>query len=194
MILSSRQEAIAKKETKYLGTPCPKGHDGSRWTGSGNCVQCVKLKYTKGTHRGKKPCAARQLAKQNGETYYISGRACKNGHFSKRRTATGSCIECHNLINKKSQPDYTLRTKYDITLAEYNKMLWLQDGKCAICRKEEKAIDKISRKVRKLSVDHCHDTKQVRGLLCSACNIGIGNLQHDPELLRNAALYCEATK
>lgn len=191
--MTTRQEAIAQKKTQYVGSSCPKGHFGLRWTGSGNCVECVRNKYIKKGRFGKKVDVYKQAAKEKGEIYYFSPKPCKRGHLTKRRTATGSCMACHDIINKKSQPDYTLRSKYNITLSEYNRLLWLQNGKCAICRKEEKVVDKYNKKIRKLSVDHCHETKKVRGLLCSACNIEIGNLQHNPELLRNAALYCEAT-
>ena len=40
-----------------------------------------------------------------------------------------------------------------------------------------------------LVVDHDHDTGRVRGLLCSNCNVGIGYLKHNTELLRKAIAY-----
>lgn len=54
-----------------------------------------------------------------------------------------------------------------------------QDGKCAICGKREK----------RLCIDHDHVTGKVRGLLCHGCNLGIGNLQDNPEILTKAAKY-----
>jgi hypothetical protein len=38
-------------------------------------------------------------------------------------------------------------------------------------------------------IDHDHVTDKVRGLLCHSCNVGIGNLQHDPQILMAAARY-----
>jgi hypothetical protein len=135
---------------------------------------------------GRKPNINRQLARQNGDTYYLSDKPCKNGHFGKRRTQSGSCQECHHNAYKHKEKDYSLRSKYGITLEQYNKILKKQNGVCAICgEKETSKINKI------LSVDHCHNSKKVRGLLCAKCNKGIGLLKHNFKLLLKAAEYCK---
>lgn len=65
-----------------------------------------------------------------------------------------------------------------------------QDGKCAICRRESSGL--LYGKPRVLSVDHSHKPDgKVRGLLCHKCNMAIGLLQDNPELLRAAATYLE---
>lgn len=124
----------------------------------------------------------REKAKIEGKLKYTSTKLCKYGH-SERYTRNSHCVICHSMD--------TLKQQYGITEAKYNKMLWLQNGVCAICRKEETIVDERTGKLRRLAVDHCHNTNKVRGLLCNSCNTGIGKLQHDPELLRIAALYCE---
>jgi len=40
-------------------------------------------------------------------------------------------------------------------------------------------------------VDHDHKTGDVRGGLCTNCNLGLGHFKDSPELLRFAALYLE---
>lgn len=83
-------------------------------------------------------------------------------------------------VNKNS----VLKCRYGISIDEYEKMLSHQKGVCAICNHECK--------IRKsLSVDHCHKTKIVRGLLCHACNTTIGQMKESPQLLRKAADYVE---
>lgn len=42
---------------------------------------------------------------------------------------------------------------------------------------------------RRLNVDHCHRTKQLRGLLCYRCNYGLHWFRDDSELLHNAGKY-----
>jgi hypothetical protein len=54
--------------------------------------------------------------------------------------------------------------------------------KCAICKAD----------ADRLMVDHCHETEAVRGLLCMACNFGLGWFKDNPDALRNAASYVEA--
>ncbi len=82
--------------------------------------------------------------------------------------------------------DNTLRFRYGITVDDFFELLERQGGVCAVCGGVEKARSR-------LSVDHCHDTGVVRGLLCTNCNVGIGRLKDDPDLLRKAVAYLERT-
>ena len=89
------------------------------------------------------------------------------------------------------EPNRSLRRKYNITREDYDRMYAEQDGKCAICRKTESAHHQTTGAPRALAVDHNAETGEVRGLLCFRCNTSIGKFEHDPELLRRAALFCE---
>ncbi len=79
-----------------------------------------------------------------------------------------------------------LRLDFGMTIEQYEMILAAQDGVCAICRKPETAQG-----VQYLGVDHCHRTGHVRGLLCNRCNLALGLLQDNPDLLREAALYLD---
>jgi hypothetical protein len=65
--------------------------------------------------------------------------------------------------------------KYGISTEEYENLLKIQDGKCAICSKED---------WRKLSVDHNHETGKIRGLLCMNCNAAIGVIERNIDKVR----------
>lgn len=70
-----------------------------------------------------------------------------------------------------------LKYKYGLTHDQHAEMLEAQGGTCAVCPAPAS------------HVDHCHTTGKVRGLLCRACNVTLGNMQDDPERLRRAAEY-----
>jgi hypothetical protein len=70
--------------------------------------------------------------------------------------------------------------KYGITVEQYDFMIKAQNNKCAICKNEF---------TKTPSIDHCHNTSLVRGLLCSDCNVGIGFLKDNKEYLSNAIKY-----
>jgi hypothetical protein len=74
-----------------------------------------------------------------------------------------------------------LKKKYGISWSDYEEMYERQEGRCAICKKEEDD--------RSLAIDHCHTTGKVRGLLCGSCNRALGLLKDDPELIEQAKEY-----
>lgn len=77
---------------------------------------------------------------------------------------------------------------YGITVGDYDAMLAAQDDRCAICRQPETARSNGGR-IRSLAIDHDHETGDVRGLLCHACNVALGYLDDAPERLDAAAAY-----
>ena len=44
----------------------------------------------------------RAVAKAAGQTTYFTGRPCKHGHVDFRCTASGTCIECSKLVQKRT--------------------------------------------------------------------------------------------
>lgn len=96
-------------------------------------------------------------------------------------------------MHRSENPDVyrngELRRNFGITLGDYQAKMLEQSGVCAICHRPETAIR--MNKLLPLAVDHNHTTGAVRGLLCTACNIGIGSLCESPELLRSAITYLE---
>ncbi len=137
----------------------------------------------------------------------------KNRYLSKyRRNVKGKdgltywCIYCFREHDKqramlphrvKQRKDYAGTTKgqvvklaaslkhnYGITLEDYNKLYKKQKYSCAICK-----LGVYGQRPKRLSVDHCHKTKTVRGLLCLRCNSGLGYFNDSIENLTVAIKY-----
>lgn len=85
---------------------------------------------------------------------------------------------------RKREREYSLKTKYGLTLEKYEELLEKQFGKCAICRQPP-----TNGRGKKLNVDHSHKNKIVRGLLCHGCNTGLGAFQESSEILKRATDY-----
>jgi len=79
--------------------------------------------------------------------------------------------------------------KYNLTPSQYDALLDAQDGRCAIC-----GSDSPGRGHAHFSVDHCHKSGRVRGLLCGNCNVGIGLLGDCAERVTAAVRYLEGVK
>ena len=85
--------------------------------------------------------------------------------------------------------DAWLQQRYRISWAAFQALLKEQHGVCAICHRPETKKRRHSDEVRQLAVDHDHATGLIRGLLCFACNSGVGHLGDDPQRLESAARY-----
>lgn len=94
----------------------------------------------------------------------------------------------HKPTIKERYRERLLLRKYEMTLEEYNTLLFKQEYCCAICAKHESKIKK------RLHVDHCHTTGRIRGLLCSLCNTAIGALQDSENILSKAIEYLKRGK
>jgi hypothetical protein len=74
-----------------------------------------------------------------------------------------------------------VQSVYGLKPGEYEALYESQGGRCFICRLATGAS-------RRLSVDHCHATGEVRALLCRPCNDLLGHVRDDIETLRRAAI------
>jgi len=96
--------------------------------------------------------------------------ACKRENGAKYRN------ENRDRIQRKSR-----LARYGISEAEFKRLWVKQGGACAICGKlfadEE------------YHIDHDHESGEVRGLLCAACNTAIGLFKDSAAVLDNAIKY-----
>ena len=78
-----------------------------------------------------------------------------------------------------------------ITPEEERRILNAAEEACNICGR---APLRSGDNEMSLHVDHDHDSKRYRGLLCGNCNRGIGMFKDRPDLLRAAATYLERSR
>ena len=76
-----------------------------------------------------------------------------------------------------------LRQRYGLTIEQFEKILKQQGGRCAICHTDKPG----SRGT--WFIDHNHETKQIRGLLCLKCNTGLGYFNECTDILEAAIIY-----
>lgn len=118
--------------------------------------------------------------------------------FVRWRKHTARCKECYNKYarewhakNKEKVREKVLdkwetfsrkarSARYGLTEGAFRELLQ-KHPVCAICG--------ISFDDASLHVDHDHKTGNIRGLLCSRCNQGLGFFKDDPALVANASKY-----
>lgn len=81
-------------------------------------------------------------------------------------------------LYKKYMRMYQLKSKYDMSLDEYDGLFELQKGLCAICGREQIETGR-------LQVDHSHKTGKIRGLLCIYCNTRLGWYEKQKENIKD---------
>jgi cytochrome c553 len=110
-----------------------------------------------------------------------NGRAgmCKDCHNA---SAKASKKHTHYKVDKEASKFYSIKSRYGLTMQQYQEMVKAQNGRCAIC-------GKIPTKAYGLQVDHDHSSGKVRALLCHACNVTVGFINESPELAMQIAKY-----
>lgn len=83
-----------------------------------------------------------------------------------------------------------LRRKYGITEEKWKELFDNQSGCCAICGVKSK--DSARCWGHELVVDHDHNTGEIRGLLCTVCNLALGGFEDKTLWVQSALDYLHA--
>ena len=73
-------------------------------------------------------------------------------------------------------------TRYGITLQDYEDLLTRQYGSCKICLRSFEQLKRVC-------VDHNHETGKVRALLCGQCNSALGLVREKEFILARLLAY-----
>jgi hypothetical protein len=118
-------------------------------------------------------------------------RSCANSISAGGKGWTDLCFDCG--VNKREQgrsslcrPCAMMRSKeyYRSTFrwSKYGLSGPIEMVECEICGDKDDLV-----------IDHCHETNAYRGVLCRTCNMGIGHLKENKDVIRKALEYAERT-
>lgn len=126
-----------------------------------------------------------------------------DSYWKRNKSPDGLCVQCKECMrSRRSERDWQkeklsqikkhgqekfyemrrqtiLKHRYGMTYEDLRKMESDQEGRCLACM----------RKPDKLHVDHCHESGEVRGLLCGPCNRALGLLKEDVDTMLRLAEY-----
>jgi len=103
---------------------------------------------------------------------------CKECRALKEKERYETCPKYNQYVKNKSRKHH-FQKQYGLSIEQVDEMILSRNSTCDICNK----------KTKKLHVDHCHATGEVRGLLCVLCNTAIGKFKDDINLLQSAIKY-----
>lgn len=104
---------------------------------------------------------------------------CQGCLLRPRREKRRTCERCGTLDRSRAA---NLKQIYGLSLEEYDRMFQAQSGRCWICAERPNGE-------RPLAVDHDHVSGKIRGLLCHACNCGLGFFRDSADRLGRAIEY-----
>jgi hypothetical protein len=142
--------------------------------------------------RERKRVYQRKWYAKNRDKVLLRKRARSKAAYQKKKKKLANNPELAIAHNKCVTACARLR-KYGITQEEYDSRLRAQCGVCAICKQSEKCKAGNGR-TKQLSVDHDHETGDIRGLLCDLCNRALGMMGDDPDRLAAAVEYLKGER
>ena len=145
------------------------------------CPSCKQDKYFSEFGKDK--------TKKLGISSYCKPCASSNRtkNYKKNPQEEKTKLKSYYKKNKQKSYAYSIKNLYGLTIEELNHIKLLQNNSCKICKTHESNLK------RKLFVDHCHETKNVRGLLCQSCNTMIGNAKDNILVLQSAINYLSSS-
>jgi len=149
----------------------------------GLCSQCRQ----KVARPGKATCQtcldAFLLYERNRRARFKEENLCSKCGKAEVVNGRRRCSSCLKKIRK-----HILLREYGLTQEGFYKLLASQKGRCAICKTRN------PKGKGTWHVDHDHETREVRGLLCHNCNTGLGRFEDSPETLEAAVKYLKRAR
>lgn len=164
------------------------------------CAKCKAAQREYGIKRRAKVASGVTKVKHGTANAYKSGcrcAPCKSAHRKRVKEYRAERLERGDFAHGTSSGYTILKCRceqcmeygqtqrlkrYGLENAQYASMLKEQRGACASCGDE-------FNDARTPHIDHCHSTGEVRGLLCSPCNLALGLMQDDPQRIQGLLAF-----
>lgn len=141
--------------------------------------------------------ANKEKMKRASREYYAKNRehclAVRKSYAKRNPAAVLANVKRWQKANpdkKNASTVATRRRKNGFVGSLFQERLSEQGGKCAICAKEMT----VGLSGRAACGDHCHETREPRGILCKRCNLLLGHARDNEETLINAIAYLRRWK
>lgn len=151
----------------------------------------------KAARSGHKVCVFCKKEKPVSE-FTIKQRSENETRYRTKSYYFAACKDCeaeYIRVSKRNGPTGTKEyqrkrnvKKYGMTIEDFNRILESQGYKCKICG------SKKPHGRGNFHIDHCHKTMRVRGLLCHYCNVALGGVRDDINVLESMILYLRENK
>lgn len=153
---------------------------GARWLCKCACGGEVVLEAAILSTGSKRSCGCllQDLHSLHGEARRKIMDECIGYNRSIMETRKSNHLGMYKPKTNGDPTDYSHRLPH----GTYAAMLVKQGGVCAIC-------GAAPSNGKRLHLDHCHDSEQVRGLLCHGCNCGLGHFRDDVTRMARAIQY-----
>ena len=119
-------------------------------------------------------CKCRGMCSKHYSAFYYAGHRKQIAGYNAKRYKRDKV--------KISERWHRWRVSRFVPYAEYLQLAKKQRYRCAICHRKTK---------ERLCLDHDHITRELRGLLCKSCNLGISLFGDNLKSLKRAVTYLE---
>lgn len=179
-----RECQVKDSKSRYSAHPRWRAPEGQKW-----CPGCQTTKPIESFGNNKK--------NRDGKQNYCKPCAVSKVTASRHKDPTSHRESSKRWAkaNPERHADNNARWRYGVEHGAYAALLTKQNGRCAICGTTEPGG-----RANRFHFDHCHTIEQnegrihIRGLLCSCCNTGLGQMKHDKNVLLKAISYLDQPK
>lgn len=142
----------------------------------------ARKEYLREYYKNNKEKYGRRTPEQRAK--YNESRRKKYAEDKDFRESHKASVKDWQMTNPDKRKHQRLMSAHGIALSDFQDMLAMQNGRCAICGYSDMSDPKFFP-----VVDHCHKTGVIRGILCSNCNQAIGKFKDNQNNLLSAIAY-----